>query len=312
MSTDKFESILNTLVIPQDKIKGEYFDALSNAILEICPSTLFRYRSCNERNIGAFDENLIYAVHPNKFNDVYDSLPCYNKEHVQGINQIYNLSDLVTYIQSEKVRSMLRSRGYEVGDFTRYADENVYSLLNDLSDLYAVDIQYVMRESVHVACFSEIIDSVIMWSHYAQNHEGFALEYDLKPILIEKRQHGELLMPIIYSDERCDATQFYLWAILRILGKRIPNPNMLNMIKALLYKSKSWEYEKEWRLMLTEHSKEKVVSTSLRPIAIYYGARISKIHRKILHNIAKEKGLEEYDMSVNNTSNEYKMEYVKA
>ena len=31
-----------------------------------------------------------------------------------------------------------------------------------------------------IACLSESIDSVIMWSHYAQNHEGFALEYYLR------------------------------------------------------------------------------------------------------------------------------------
>ena len=46
MNTDKFESILNTWVIPQDKIKGVSFTTLGNAILEICPPALFRYRSC--------------------------------------------------------------------------------------------------------------------------------------------------------------------------------------------------------------------------------------------------------------------------
>lgn len=44
---------------------------------------------------------------------------------------------------------------------------------------------------------------------------------------------------------------------------------------------------------------------------LYYGTRMSRIHKKILHNIAKEKGLEEYDMQINNTSIEYKMGYVK-
>ena len=34
-----------------------------------------------------------------------------------------------------------------------------------------------------IACLSESINSVIMWSHYAQNHEGFALEYDLRFLL---------------------------------------------------------------------------------------------------------------------------------
>lgn len=320
MSTDKFESILNTLVIPQDKIiKSEYSDALSNAILEICPSTLFRYRSCNERNIAAFDEDLIYAVTPNKFNDVYDTLPYYNINQFQK----HNFSELIGRMQSfisenEGIYFILIHKGYnkkELSNIKYIATQNkkrFLSLLNDLIDFYFTDIQDIIRKSTHIVCFSEVIDSVIMWSHYAQNHEGFALEYNLKPILTDIQNDNKLLMPVIYKDKRYDATSFFLEAISKILKVSISTLNIMTIINTILYKSKSWEYEKEWRLILTEHSKEEVMSIPFKPKAIYYGARISKIHRKILHNIAKEKGLEEYDMSVNNTSNEYKMEYVKA
>lgn len=44
------------------------------------PSCLFRYRSCSEMNIDAFNEDKLYAVTPDKFSDPYDSLFRYDKE----------------------------------------------------------------------------------------------------------------------------------------------------------------------------------------------------------------------------------------
>ena len=37
-----------------------------------------------------------------------------------------------------------------------------------------------LRRSTFIACFSETVNSVTMWSHYAHSHKGFVLEYDLR------------------------------------------------------------------------------------------------------------------------------------
>lgn len=52
-------------------------------------------------------------------------------------------------------------------------------------------------------------------------------------------------------------------------------------------------------------------ATSLKivPKAIYYGERISNIHKKILHYIAQEKGIAEYDMYIDCGSLKYEMLY---
>ena len=56
---------------------------LRNHIDSHLPSRLFRYRSCSELNIDAFNEDKFYAVTPDKFNDPYDSLIRYDKEKLR-------------------------------------------------------------------------------------------------------------------------------------------------------------------------------------------------------------------------------------
>lgn len=51
-----------------------------------------------------------------------------------------------------------------------------------------------------IACLSESIDSVIMWSHYAQNHEGFALEYDLRHLLVQKEMNCCIFLLYMMTD----------------------------------------------------------------------------------------------------------------
>lgn len=52
-----------------------------------------------------------------------------------------------------------------------------------------------------------------------------------------------------------------------------------------------------------------LLQTSIRPTAIYYGADIAPINRKMLHMIAKEKGIKEYQMFIDNRSYDYLMRF---
>jgi hypothetical protein len=83
--------------------------------------------------------------------------------------------------------------------------------------------------------------------------------------------------------------------------------------KAALYKSPQWAYEKEWRLFLDKQNSYGLpyLCTEIRPVAIYYGKDISVINKKILSNIAKEKGLKEYQMYIDVQSEKYAMKYKK-
>ena len=148
-----------------------------------------------------------------------------------------------------------------------------------------------------------------MWSHYADFHKGFALEYDSNQLLGLKNVG---IFPIIYDNNRYDASIFITWAFFHVMGLKIPNPDSLAHIKCVLHKSKDWEYEKEWRILDYSQSQQDIFkvfksSISLKPKAIYYGCKISFENKQKLHKIARQKHIEEYDMSINYSSPKYEM-----
>ena len=58
-----------------------------------------------------------------------------------------------------------------------------------------------------VSCFSEVNDSIVIWSHYANNHKGFCLEYDFKSLGFNDIR-ATSLCPVIYQKEILDVTEY--------------------------------------------------------------------------------------------------------
>ena len=85
--------------------------------------------------------------------------------------------------------------------------------------------------------FSTDIFNILMWSHYAKRHQGFALELEL---------NSKQLTQVNYS----------LFAP-EVIRESKDSPNYKKAINSILRtKALDWAYEKEWRLILT-YSKDK-------------------------------------------------------
>lgn len=121
------------------------------------------------------------------------------------------------------------------------------------------------QKKIFVACFSERNDSVLMWSHYAEQHTGLCVGYKLRD-LIEKYN----CFPVIYSN-------------------KMPQINDLNNIDkgelylSVLTKGEDWSYEQEWRIIDIDSSKEGCEGKLIlfeKPVAIYMGARQGRTERK--------------------------------
>lgn len=164
----------------------------------------------------------------------------------------------------------------------------------------------MQHESTSV-CFSEDINSVLMWSHYSEYHKGFALGYDLRSFLLPNKENLGLF-PVVYSDQRYNATQYLCYWVGNLLKLPLKNQDTLAQIKLLLYKSKECEYEKEWRL-INCHNKDVFNKCAephiIRPNSIYYGCRISDENRREFHEYAIEKNLQEFQMRIDNSSMTY-------
>jgi hypothetical protein len=153
-------------------------------------------------------------------------------------------------------------------------------------------ILHSIKKEIRVTCFTESNDSLLMWSHYGDEHKGVCVEYDF-----DNTHVGSFLSPIAYSSE-----------IYKI--KTFEDLTPLQQIGASLTKSKDWEYELEWRYTPIKPADkdlpEKVSVPS--PVSVYLGARFdlnnSQLKSELLE-VLTEQGIKTYRMSSHPT--EYKL-----
>lgn len=345
----EFKDILEKTILPEGisiEERNERLLPLSKHIVECIPLKLFRYRECSEMNLDAFNEDKLFAVTSDKFNDPYDCLFRYDKERLRnsimmGMSKdvIYairehfraggDFPDLLKSLFEQELLNQAKMSIINADDDTIEKSGEVIASMrqsfDDNIDRLTGEAVKTVKLMTFIACFSEDIHSVTMWSHYANSHKGFALEYDTKAFRLKCQFCDQLkqcnkaaicnLYPVIYQKQRYDATDFLGWYIGRSMGLPIKNPDTFTSSKALLYKSPQWSYEKEWRLIVSKlndfQDKSPVCIDHLRPTAIFYGQRISQINKKMLHLIAKEKGISEYQMYIDNKSYNYSVKYKK-
>ena len=99
MNRSEFAKILNSIIIPQGTSVEEInrrVRPISEAVFQMMPRSLFRYRACNDRSIDAFEKDIIYAVTADKYNDPYDTLVKCDTDGIKAfLRQVLSVETLV-------------------------------------------------------------------------------------------------------------------------------------------------------------------------------------------------------------------------
>ena len=333
MERDEFSKRLYSTVIPEGTLPEDIQTLtrpVSEAIREMIPKRLLKFRAIDNRSVDAFQNDIIYAVTADKFNDPYDTLVRYDLKGIEKwVNTVMNTETLgqmktwfaqgwdlpseVKHILPKEMTDALKVALFSIEDIKDFEGriEETRQRMISLIEAYFPILSETSKRYSTIACFSESLESVLMWSHYANSHKGFALEYDFRPIL-EQPIKNVGLFPVVYSEERLDISDYIAWAFLRILGIPAKMPDILALIKNALWKSDIWAYEKEWRMIDStprDITDEKASAIHYKPVAIYYGRHISGDDKKRLHKLAMEKGIKEYEMYLDYSSPKYEMLY---
>ncbi|MGC1648146.1 MAG: DUF2971 domain-containing protein [Candidatus Sulfotelmatobacter sp.] len=126
-----------------------------------------------------------------------------------------------------------------------------------------------------------------MWSHYADQHRGFCIEYDTDSLPPENL-FVRMLYPVIYSEKLFDGTTYYLAAM-----RNRATFNILFPVLAALYKSPEWSYEKEWRLVIPANLvREESPWRVPTPKHIYLGSRMPDREKGQIVEICRKKGVD--------------------
>lgn len=86
------------------------------------------------------------------------------------------------------------------------------------------------------------------------------------------------------------------------------------LLKMLSVKTIDWQYEKEWRLCSIPEDIENVDKASyisIKPYAIFVGARMPVDQRWNIYNIAKKKGIAVFEVWCNSRESKYKLNFCK-
>lgn len=328
-----FSEQLFSTVIPEGtpvKENQKMTRPISEAITQMMPSSLFRFRAYNSYSVDAFKKDIIYAQTADKFNDPYDTLVGYDlqgiEKGVEAAMSVDTLAQLKIWLEQgndfpeiyeqllpKQMVSSFKKNLLSIDDFhamESYLGECKGRLISLIETYFPILSEAAKRFSA-IACFSESVQSILMWSHYACSHSGFALEYNFRPTL-KNPIKNVVIAPVVYHDQRIDISSYIVWAFFIILGVRTKNPDMSAYLKNALYKSVDWAYEKEWRLIDStsrDYFDNSASAIPYRPEAIYYGRSISPEHKQELHAIAREKGIKEFEMYLDYSSPRFEMLY---
>ena len=142
--------------------------------------------------------------------------------------------------------------------------------LQDKDIMYRGIVQYMggkkrkYVENLKCGCFSEVNDSLLMWSYYANSHAGVCLEFDFSSDDAQTDDIVKSLCKIKYSSTYRD-----MWT----------DQN------AVMTKSLQWHHEQEWRIVFHEPDTEFIEFPYVS--AVYLGARVDKQTESDFMNFAK-------------------------
>ncbi|WP_341276551.1 DUF2971 domain-containing protein [Vibrio parahaemolyticus] len=156
-------------------------------------------------------------------------------------------------------------------------------------------------QSKAVCCFSKKMDSILMWSHYADSHKGFCIAIDCQEL-----ENSDILSDVNYSDNFLDVDHE---CFLHSHKEGTVNKEWQRL---LTQKYIDWKYEEEVRLILQlvdPQAKGKCFSLPQGSIKeIYFGCKMIDKNKNNIRKIMESKNVTFYDMK--KSQNNFKLEKI--
>lgn len=141
-----------------------------------------------------------------------------------------------------------------------------------------------------VYCMTEVPDSLLMWSHYGDSHQGYCIEYERTPdnLLGIKEPFFNELFPksaetksitnkVVYSNSYPKLRLSYFSFV----------SEFTDFFKLLLTKGAQWSYEKEWRLFNDRGDISYPAPAKIK--SIIFGLRMLDENKKMVMDVFKSK-----------------------
>lgn len=286
------------------------------------PSHLYRYRPMSLNSVQALQENKLYFSTSDYCDDPFDT---FIDVQIPRIKEEFDMikkmgKENFEYV-AQPILKMLDLNNNQTDEITSQIVDIVYKIINNQQICaeirrYFRNIRNEIKKETISACFSERPYNESLWIKYAQQHQGFVVEYDIlnmlkKPLYIYygkcenysmKTNNIISLYPMYYSEENYDATKYAQFLSLQKIGSLDLFPkNYDKVIKKLgnqiwerekitLIKKICHSYDQEWR-MLVNRTVRMPVYIEWIPSAIYLGLNMTDKDAEFVTKIAKTSGI---------------------
>ena len=286
------------------------------------PKSLYKYKDFDENGFtfDLLENDLLYMNTVYQFNDPYEG------DFIYNIDEIFNFhfSNRIIYeffnhpnnkMSKNEKSSILKDNPFEnLMNYIYYNDplvnkelsivefreKNKEFLEEYFSHTYE-DFNDFLKNITLISCFSEKNTINPMWAHYAKNHTGICIEYnflDYDEVFIYNScfpmnyvEHFDITNDL----KEMDLNNNYKFKILKL---------------PFLNKSIDWQYECEWRILLTNDPLlrfyiKKINSNYYiqipRPRAVYLGLDIDEENKEKIIEICKNREITVYKMEKDNS-----------
>jgi len=188
------------------------------------------------------DDFTLRLSHPLEFNDPYDTfIPTFFENQAQDYDEFINslviiFSQILIMINNNyldcqnditemppkkvqmlalKALSQMAAKDFEPPQIDEDVDNQLHAFVEKAAEEYFDGLRHKFsnqfQANLGIACFSEDVRSILMWSHYAENHTGFCLEYpviNINQLSDYQNYHG--LYPVQYNNKLADQTDKFL------------------------------------------------------------------------------------------------------
>ena len=264
------------------------------------PGHFYKYKYIDEHHpeysSRIFTHNELYFSSVNAFNDPFD---CTYRVEWHGSSEE----------EKKYVDRVLKKFGPSLNRHERrssvHEGTKIFSDLNFIKAAQESNRQET--EKWGICCLSEIEYNILMWSHYANAHQGFCLQFlnengqsfgvQRKPE--DRRKKPDLLVPlqVRYSDT---------YPIVNCIGD---NPKTMAE-KTCLTKAENWKYEKEWRIVdLSGPGSHQFPSQFLT--GVIFGCRMSEEHKKLIRDWCRNRDSAMKYYEANESKDSYSLNIVE-
>jgi hypothetical protein len=171
----------------------------------------------------------IRFTQPSCLNDPFDCVPAIIEEHPHDAVQR----------SISRITKELHGRGLNKQEIEKFKWRQIGKFASSNNGLFQISKDAVRKnfDTIGILSLSKTNHNILMWSHYANSHRGFVIEFDYSNEFFKQRENDRLdcgiLKDVIYEIKR---------PVFDIPKKEVDKD-------VLFVKNENWSYEKEVRII---------------------------------------------------------------